>query len=75
MSIGTETAVQAIELEAFVEQIADLQQHFDKLQTRLEKGGKKVQISNQTMQRHDRTFAFLGSDSRAGRRIHPAVRS
>ena len=43
-----EYAVQAIELEAFVEEIADLQQHFDKLQTRLEKGGKKIQISNQT---------------------------
>lgn len=49
MAIGTEFAVQAIELEAFVEEIADLQQHFDKLQTRLEKGGKKVQISNQTV--------------------------
>ncbi len=49
MAIGTEFAVQAIELEAFVESIADLQQHFDKLQTRLEKGGKKVQISNQTV--------------------------
>lgn len=48
MSLATETAVQAIELEAFVEEIADLQQHFDKLQNRLEKGGKKVQISNQT---------------------------
>ena len=49
MAIGTEFAVQAIELEAFVEEIADLQQHFYKLQTRLEKGGKKVQISNQTV--------------------------
>src|SRR5271170_1407352 len=49
MAIGTELAVQAIELEAFVEEIADLQQHFDKLQTRLEKGGKKVQISNETV--------------------------
>ena len=49
MALGTEFAVQAIELEAFVEEIADLQQHFDKLQTRLEKGGKKVQISNQTV--------------------------
>lgn len=48
MSLATETAVQAIELEAFVEQIADLQAHFDKLQTRLEKGGKKIQCSNQT---------------------------
>ena len=43
-----EYAVQAIELEAYVEEIADLQQHFDKLQTRLEKGGKKIQISNMT---------------------------
>ena len=49
MAGGTEFAVQAIELEAFVEEIADLQAHFDKLQTRLEKGGKKVQISNQTV--------------------------
>ena len=49
MAGGTEFAVQAIELEAFVEEIADLQQHFDKLQTRLEKGGKKIQISNQTV--------------------------
>jgi len=49
MSIGTEFAVQAVELEQFVEEIADLQQHFDKLQTRLEKGGKKVQISNETV--------------------------
>lgn len=49
MAIGTELAVQAIELEQFVEEIADLQQHFDKLQTRLEKGGKKVQISNETV--------------------------
>ena len=49
MAIGTEFAVQAIELEAFVEEIADLQQHFDRLQTKLEKGGKKVQISNTTV--------------------------
>jgi hypothetical protein len=49
MAIGTEFAVQAVELEQFVEEIADLQQHFDKLQTRLEKGGKKVQISNETV--------------------------
>lgn len=48
MSLSTETSVQAIELEAFVEKIADLQQHFDKLQTRLEKGGKKIQCSNMT---------------------------
>ena len=49
MALATEFAVQAIELEAFVEEIADLQQHFDRLQTKLEKGGKKVQISNQTV--------------------------
>src|SRR5215472_1393273 len=48
MAIGTELAVQSIELEQWVDEIADLQQHFDKLQTRLEKGGKKKQISNQT---------------------------
>ncbi len=48
MALATELAVEAIELEAFVEEIADLQQHFNKLQTRLEKGGKKVQCSNQT---------------------------
>lgn len=48
MALSTETAVQSIELEAFVEEIADLQAHFDKLQTRLEKGGKKVQCSNMT---------------------------
>ena len=48
MANSTEYAVQAIELEAFVEEIADLQAHFDKLQTRLEKGGKKVQCSNMT---------------------------
>jgi hypothetical protein len=49
MSLATETSVQAVELESYVEEIADLQAHFDKLQTRLEKGGKKVQISNQTL--------------------------
>lgn len=48
MALATETAVESIELEAFVDEIADLQQHFDKLQTRLEKKGKKVQISNMT---------------------------
>ena len=49
MSLATETAVQAIELETFVEEIADLQARFNKLQTRLEKGGVKKQISNQTL--------------------------
>lgn len=45
---GTELAVQAIELESFVEKIADLQEHFNKLQTRLDRDGKKIQCSNQT---------------------------
>src|SRR5208282_3590484 len=45
---GTELAIQSIEKEAFVEEIADLQAHFDKLQSRLENGGKKVQCSNVT---------------------------
>lgn len=44
----TELAVEAIEKEAFVEKIPDLQAHFNKLQTRLEKGGKKVQCAVQT---------------------------
>lgn len=48
MALATELAAEAIELEAFVEEIPDLQQHFDKLQTRLEKGGKKIQCSNST---------------------------
>lgn len=48
MALATELAVEAIELESFVEDIADLQQHFNKLQTRLEKQGKKVQCSNMT---------------------------
>ena len=48
MALSTELAVEAIELESFVEEIPDLQQHFDRLQTRLEKGGKKVQCSFQT---------------------------
>jgi hypothetical protein len=45
---GTELAVQAIELESFVEEIADLQQHFNKLQTRLDKNGNRIQCSNMT---------------------------
>src|ERR1700735_2090277 len=48
MALATELAVEAIELEAFVEEIPDLQAHFDKLQTRLEKGGKKIQCSFST---------------------------
>lgn len=47
-SLGTELAVQAIELESFVEKIADLQEHFNKLQTRLDRDGKKIQCSNMT---------------------------
>ena len=43
-----EQAVEAIEKEAFVEKIPDLQAHFNKLQTRLEKGGRKVQCAVQT---------------------------
>jgi len=45
---GTELAVQNIELETFVTKIADLQQHFNKLQTRLDRDGNKKQCSNQT---------------------------
>jgi hypothetical protein len=48
MAVATELAVEAVELESYVEEIPDLQAHFDKLQTRLEKGGKKVQCSFQT---------------------------
>ena len=39
MALGTELAVQNIELETFVTKIADLQQHFNKLQTRLDRDG------------------------------------
>ena len=45
---GTELAVQNIELETFVTKIADLQQHFNKLQTRLDKDGNKKHCSNLT---------------------------
>ena len=48
MALSTELAVEGIELESFVQEIPDLQAHFDKLQTRLEKGGKKIQCSFQT---------------------------
>ena len=47
-ALSTELAVQNIELESFVEKIADLQQHFNKLQTRLERDGKTIQCSNMT---------------------------
>jgi hypothetical protein len=48
MAPATELAVEAIELESFVERIPDLQARFDSLLTRLEKGGKKIQCSFQT---------------------------
>lgn len=48
MALATELATEAIELESFVQEIPDLQAHFDKLQTRLEKGGKKIQVSFST---------------------------
>ena len=47
-ALSTELSVQNIELESFVEKIADLQQHFNKLQTRLERDGKTIQCSNMT---------------------------
>jgi hypothetical protein len=43
-----ELAYEAIELEAFVEQIPDYQARFNRLQARLMKDGKKIPISNQT---------------------------
>ena len=48
MALGTELAVQNIELETFVDKIAELQQHFNKLQTRLDRDGNKKKVSNQT---------------------------
>ena len=48
MAVANELAVEAIELESFVAEIPDLQQHFDRLQTKLEKGGKKIQCSFNT---------------------------
>jgi len=48
MALSTELAVEAIELEAYVQEVPDLQAHFNKLRTRLEKGGKKIQVSFQT---------------------------
>ena len=44
----TELAYEAVELEAFVDQIPDYQARFNKLQQRLMKDGKKVPISNMT---------------------------
>lgn len=48
MTPVTELAYEAVELEAFVDQIPDYQQRFNKLQQRLLKDGKKVPISNMT---------------------------
>jgi hypothetical protein len=55
-----ETAVEAVELEAWVEDIPDLQAHFDRLLTRIEKFGNKVNISN---------FTSAGSVGRSPMRI------
>ena len=46
--LSTELAVQGIELETYVTKIADLQEHFNKFQQRLERDGNKVECSNQT---------------------------
>jgi hypothetical protein len=48
MAPVTELAYEAVELEAFVDQIPDYQARFNKLQARLLKDGKKVPISNMT---------------------------
>ena len=48
MAPVTELAYEAIELEAFVDQIPDFQERFNKLQKRLMKDGNKVPISNMT---------------------------
>lgn len=45
---ATELAVQAVELDAWVEEIPDYQAHFDRFLTRLEKGAHKMDISNYT---------------------------
>jgi len=44
----TELAAEAIELDAWVEEIPDYQAHFDRFLTRLEKGAHKINISNNT---------------------------
>lgn len=44
----TELAMEAIELDAWVEEIPDYQAHFDRFLTRLEKGAHKINISNNT---------------------------
>lgn len=43
-----ELAAEAIELDAWVEEIPDYQAHFDRFLTRLEKGAHKMDISNNT---------------------------
>ena len=44
----TELAAEAIELDAWVDEIPDFQAHFDRFATRLEKGAHKMAISNAT---------------------------
>jgi hypothetical protein len=44
----TELAAEAVELDAWVDEIPDYQAHFDRFLTRLEKGGHKMNISNAT---------------------------
>jgi hypothetical protein len=44
----TELAAEAIELDAWVDEIPDYQAHFDRFLTRLEKGAHKMDISNNT---------------------------
>lgn len=43
-----ELAAEAVELDAWVDEIPDYQQHFDRFLTRLEKGAHKMDISNST---------------------------
>jgi hypothetical protein len=45
---SNELAAQAIELDAWVEEIPDYQAHFDRFLTRLEKGAHKMNIANAT---------------------------
>ena len=48
MAIMNELAAEAIELDAWVEEIPDYQAHFDRFLTRLEKGAHKMDIANYT---------------------------
>jgi len=48
MALSTELAAEAIELEAFVSDIPDLQAKFDRLQTRIKKGATTKQCSFET---------------------------